>query len=147
MLVYMITCIQVHFDYIILYFFIPKFKHIHYRKLISTCCLNLVILFMRKASCNNDALQWCHNECHGISNHQPHDCLLNCLFRPRSKKTSSPATSLAFVWGNSPVTGEFPAQRATNAKNVSSWWHHHVNCYVSKALDSKRRHMVAWNSF
>ena len=25
-------------------------------------------------------LQWCHNECDGISNHQPHNCLLSCLF-------------------------------------------------------------------
>ena len=33
-------------------------------------------------------LQWCFNGCDGISNHQPHDCLLNCLFRLRSKKTS-----------------------------------------------------------
>ena len=24
----------------------------------------------------------------GVSNHQPHDCLLSCLFRRRSKKTS-----------------------------------------------------------
>ena len=28
--------------------------------------------------------------------------------------------------GNSPVTGEFPAQRASNAENVSIWWRHHV---------------------
>ena len=33
-------------------------------------------------------LQWRHNERDGISNHQPHDCLLNHLFRCRSKKTS-----------------------------------------------------------
>ena len=26
---------------------------------------------------------------------------------------------------NSPVTGEFPAQKASNAENVSIWWHHH----------------------
>ena len=37
----------------------------------------------------NPALQWRHNERrHGVSNHQPHDCLLNRLFRRRSKKTS-----------------------------------------------------------
>ena len=29
--------------------------------------------------------------------------------------------------GNSPVTGEFPAQRASNAKNVSIWWCHYVS--------------------
>ena len=34
--------------------------------------------------------------------------------------------SLAFVQGNSPVTGEFPVQRASNAENVSIWWLHHV---------------------
>ena len=27
--------------------------------------------------------------------------------------------------GNSPVTGEFPAQRASNAENISIWWRHH----------------------
>ena len=27
--------------------------------------------------------------------------------------------------GNSPVTGEFPAQRASNSENVSIWWCHH----------------------
>ena len=26
---------------------------------------------------------------------------------------------------NSPITGEFPAQRASNAKNISIWWRHH----------------------
>ena len=28
--------------------------------------------------------------------------------------------------GNSPVTGEFPAQMASNAENVSIWWRHYV---------------------
>ena len=27
--------------------------------------------------------------------------------------------------GNLPVTGEFPAQMASNAENVSIWWRHH----------------------
>ena len=34
------------------------------------------------------ALRWRHNERDSVSNHQPHDCLLNRLFRRRSKKTS-----------------------------------------------------------
>ena len=33
-------------------------------------------------------LQWRHNEQDGVSNHQRLECLLNRLFRPRSKKTS-----------------------------------------------------------
>ena len=69
-------------------------------------------------------LQRRHNEHDGVSNHQPHDCLLNHLFRPRSKKTSKlRVTSLCAE--NSPVTCEFPAQRASEAENVSIWWRHH----------------------
>ena len=41
---------------------------------------------------------WRRNGRDGVSNHQPHDCLLNCLFTRGSKKTSKLA-SLAFVWG------------------------------------------------
>ena len=33
-------------------------------------------------------LQWHHNGRDGVSNHQPHHCLLNRLFRRRSKKAS-----------------------------------------------------------
>ena len=71
-------------------------------------------------------LQWCHNECDGISNHQPHDCLLNHLFRCRSKKTSKLRVT-GLCAGNSPVTNAFPAQMASNAENVFVWWHHHVS--------------------
>ena len=39
--------------------------------------------------CLTMALQWCHNEHDGVSNHWRLDCLLNCLFRHRSKKTSN----------------------------------------------------------
>ena len=67
-------------------------------------------------------LQWRHNKRSGIAKHQPHDCLVNCLFRRRSKKTSSKVRVTGFCAGNSPVTGEFPAQKASNAKNVFIWW-------------------------
>ena len=69
-------------------------------------------------------LQWRHNGHDGVANNQPHGCLLNHLFMHRSKKTLKlPVTGLCE--GNSPVTGEFPAQRARNAENVSIWWRHH----------------------
>ena len=72
-----------------------------------------------------NSLQWRHKEHDSVSNHQPHNCLLNGLFRHGSKKTSKlHATGLCEV--NSPVTGEFPAQRASNAENVSVWWRHHM---------------------
>ena len=70
------------------------------------------------------ALRWRHTGCDSVSNHQPHHCLLNRLFRRRSKKTSKLRVTGLCV-GNSPGTGEFPAQMASNAANVSIWWRHH----------------------
>ena len=49
----------------------------------------------------------------------------NRLFRRRSKKTSE-LRVIGLCDGNSQVTGEFPAHRASNAENVSIWWRHHV---------------------
>ena len=69
-------------------------------------------------------LQRRHNEHDGFSNHQHHDCLLNRSFKRRSKKTSKLRVT-GFCEGNSPVTGELPEQRASNAENVSIWWRHH----------------------
>ena len=43
----------------------------------------------------------------------------------RSKKTSKLRVT-GLRAGNSPVTGEFPAQMASNAENVSILWRHHV---------------------
>ena len=71
------------------------------------------------------SLQWRHNGGDSVSNHQPHDCLLNRLFRRRSKKTSKIRVTGLCMW-NSPGTGEFPAQMANYAENVSIWWRHHV---------------------
>ena len=80
--------------------------------------------------CKTVSLQWRHDGHDSVSNHQPHDCLLNRLFRRGSKKTSKlRITDLCA--GNSPGTGEFPAQMASNAENVSIWWRHHVNIQSS----------------
>ena len=49
----------------------------------------------------SNTLPWCHNERDSVSNHQPHDCLLNRLFRRRSKKTSKLRVTGLCV-GNSP---------------------------------------------
>ena len=79
------------------------------------------------------SLQWRHNEWDFVSNHQPHDCLLNRLFRCRSKKTSKLRIT-GLCEGNSPVTGEFPAQMARNAENVSIWWPYHAETTLSLRL-------------
>ena len=75
------------------------------------------------------SLQWRHNQCDGVWNHQPHDCLFDRLFRRRSKKTSKLHVT-GLCEGNSPVAGEFPAQRASNAENVYIWWCYHSNLNV-----------------
>ena len=49
------------------------------------------------------ALQWRHNGRGSVSNHQSHDCLLNRLFRRRSKNVKGPRH-----W---PLCGEFTGDR------------------------------------
>ena len=84
----------------------------------------VIPIFSRKT---NDAiwqLQWRHSGRDGVPNHQPHGCLLNRSFRRRSKETSKLRVT-GLCAGNSPVTGELPAQLASNAENVSIRWRHH----------------------
>ena len=71
-----------------------------------------------------NTLQRRHNEHHGASKHRHLDCLLKCWYRPRSKKILKLRVT-GLCAGNSPVTGEFPAHRTSNAENVSIWWSHH----------------------
>ena len=73
-------------------------------------------------------LQWHHNQLDGISNHRSLDCLLNRLFRRRSKKASKLHVT-GLCEGNPPGLVVSP-KRASNAENVSIWWHHHE--YVFK---------------
>ena len=78
-------------------------------------------------------LHWRHNEHDGVSDHQPRDCLFNRLFMRRSRDTSKLRVTGLCV-GNSPVTGEFPAQRASSAENVSIWWRHHGKWSITPRL-------------
>ena len=93
---------------------------------ISTVAPSTTIVSWRKYSSGSVSLQWRHDRRDSVSNHQPHDCLLNRLFRRRSKKTSKLRVT-GLCTGNSPVTGEFSAQMAGKAENVSIWWRHHVH--------------------
>ena len=78
---------------------------------------------------DNKPLQWRHNEHDGVSNHQPHDFYSTAYSGTDESKHQSSA-SLAFV------TGDFPAQRASNAENVSIWWRHHDVVVVCKYFTS-----------
>ena len=71
------------------------------------------------------SLHWRHNECDGVSNQRRPDCLLNRLFRRRSKKTSKFR-----------VTGGFPSQKDSNAENVFIWWRHNIQCAPVKCYNS-----------
>ena len=56
---------------------------------------------------SSTALRWRHNDHAGVSNHQPHGCLLNRLFRCRWKKTSKLRVT-GLCAGNSPGPGNSP---------------------------------------
>ena len=80
-------------------------------------CIFYHSLTLRRRKLLKFSLRWRRNGRDGVSNHQPHECLLNRLFRRRSKKTSKLRVT-GLCAGNSPGTGEFPAQMASNAENV-----------------------------
>ena len=60
---------------------------------------------------------------------------------------ASQITSLTIVYsklrvtvlceGNSPVAGEFPAQKACNTGDVSIWWRHHGKAGMMKAFNEE----------
>ena len=64
------------------------------------------LIFWENGLFNGSALQWRHNEGDGVSTHQPHDCLLNRLFRCRSNQTSKLRVT-GLCEGNSPLTDRF----------------------------------------
>ena len=68
--------------------------------------------------CAMDALQWRHNGRDGVSNHQLHHCLLNCLFGRRSKKISKLRIT-GLCAGNSPGPGNSPHKCTITRK----WFH------------------------
>ena len=91
------------------------------------------VCMAHKAPLCYSPLRWRHNDHAGVSNHQPHGCLLNRLFRRKSKKTSKLRVT-GLCAGNSPGTGEFPAQMASYAEYVSIWWRHHAYSFLCVEL-------------
>ena len=92
-------------------------------------------LFLNSYGCKKKRhlpLNWRHNDHDGVSNPQPNGCLLNRLFRRRSKLKAPRHWPLC---GEIIGTGEFPAQRASYAENVSVWWRHHVRMTKSSYAD------------
>ena len=79
-------------------------------------------------SSSDSTSQLRNNESDGVSNHRRFDCLLNRMFRRRSKKISKHRVT-GVCEGNPSVTGGFLSQRAGNAENVSIWWRHREKCF------------------
>ena len=73
------------------------------------------------------SLRWRHNDHDCVSNHQPRGCLLNHLFRRRSKKTSKLRVTGLCV-GNSPGPVNSPHKGPVTRKMfpfddvIMSWW-------------------------
>ena len=47
------------------------------------------------------------------------------VYSDTDQRKHQSSASLAFL-GKSTMTDEFPAQRASNAENISIWWRHHA---------------------
>ena len=71
----------------------------------------------------NETITVMSHEGHGISHHQPLQCLLSSLLGLTSKKHHRP-TLLALCEGNPPVTSRFTSQRASRVEGVSMSWRH-----------------------
>ena len=76
--------------------------------------------------------------------------LLNHLFKAQIKETPRLRVT-GLCEGNSPGTGEFPAERLANAENVSIWWRHHVDIdqeiYNIPILYKSYRKQNSWKIF
>ena len=70
------------------------------------------------------SLQWRHYGHYGVLNHQPHDCLLNRLFRRRSKKASKLRVT-GLCEGNSHLI------TSSWVKSITIYGHACVNCKLT----------------
>ena len=118
------------------------------------------------------SLQWCDNERDGVSNHRRLECLLNRLFRRRSKKTSNFASLALVRWihwgpGNSPYTWPvtrkmfpfddvimFPTKinemvdvKAWAIWKVLTWIRSLIGPANWKTVTNKRRQIRPWTCF
>ena len=100
-------------------------------------------------------LQWCHNEHVGVSNRQPHDCLLNRLFKAQIKENIKAPRH----W---PLCGEIAGDRWIPRTNgqlrgkcfhlMTSSWHCWsqaagdlwLSCYITVMVHTDSLHFVVF---
>ena len=89
---------------------------------------------LRWISCNwswsRTTLHWRHNDHDGLSNPKPASRLFTQPFIQTQIKENTKAPRHWPLCGEFTGTGEFPAQMASYAENVSIWWRHHDNSRV-----------------
>ena len=91
------------------------------------------------------SLQWRLDGRDNVSNHQPHVCFLNRLFRHRSKKTSKLCVT-GLCGGNSSGAGDFPAKWPVTRKFFIWWRHHYCPAFADSSaatwlLDERKMHI------
>ena len=82
-----------------------------------------IVLFWSMMDWNLFPLQWRYNG----RLKSPGSRLFTQSFIQTQIKEKSKLRVTGLCAGNTPVTGEFPAQMASNSENVSIWWRHHVH--------------------
>ena len=93
-------------------------RALRHKEMWALSCIENFCMFTRSVKYQVLSLRWRHNGHGGVSNHQPHNCLLNRLFECRLKKASKLRVT-GLCAGHS-------AQMTSNAENVSIWWRHHI---------------------
>ena len=92
-----------------------------------------LMLYIKSKQRHPSPSQWRHNERSGVSNHQPHDCLRNRLFRCRLKENIKAPRNWT-LWGE--FTGNRWIPRTKDQQRgkcfrlmTSSWWRKGVSVY------------------
>ena len=88
-----------------LFQFVPEISHDRGCTELYTLAKSNQLIKWHNVKYMQPALQWRHDGRDGVSNHQPHDCLLNRSFRRRSKKISALCTGIHRWSVNSPHKG------------------------------------------
>ena len=100
-------------------------------------------LMVLKTKSSHKPLQWRHNERDGVSNTSL--AIVYSTVYSGADQRKHYVTGL--YEGNSPVIGEFPAQRASTAENVFIRWRHHARStpYITEVwLLAKPGHQQKW---
>ena len=121
---------------------------------VNSPCLRCVFLLIIMNECaflavfsssTRKSLQWRHYNRDGVSNHRRLN-FNSTAFRRRSKITSKLRLT-GLCEGNSPVTFELPAQRASNAEKVSIWRCHHDHEQIASDMTPCKSHKICLHFF